>query len=169
MGAIATLLVPTFALAHQGGDRGEGNLTLRAEHRLAKMEKKEHHFEKHGESLGKHATTTATTITKQGVRIQNASEDLLSFNARMNALIANADAADKVGLEAKFAAYTTAASNAKIEAGKAMATAGQINAANSTTTNAALITSARADLREAKGLLHDAKETFFSILRTLWK
>lgn len=168
-GAIAALLLPTLALANEGGGvRGEGANKPRFEHRLEKAEKREARDAKYPDRLGKRATTTAAAITKQGVRVQQASENLLSFSTRASALIANADAEDKTALEAKFAAYATAANNAKVEALKAITTAGQIQATNSTSTNAALLISAKADLKEAKGLLHDAKQAFFSILRTLW-
>ncbi len=168
-GAIASLLLPTLALANERGVRADGALKLRIEHRLEKAEKRDMRGEKHEDHLGKRATTSAAAITKQGVRIQNASDNLLSFNVRMSALIAGAGVEEKAALEAKFAEYTTAATHAKLEAGKAIAGAAQVNANNSTTTNATLIAAAKTDIREAKAYLHTAKETFFSILRTLWK
>ena len=168
-------MIPTLALAHENETKlGVGaGLNVRIEKGIERAEKhdekKDHRDEKHEDRKVKQATTTAAAITKQGVRIQAAADTVLSFNARMSALIASSSADTKAALEAKFATYTTAAANAKVEAGKAITAAAQINASNSTTTNATLITTAKVDLKEAKGFLHDAKEAFFSILRTLWK
>ena len=165
-GAIATLLLPTLALAHEG--EVKGNLEVRIENRLEKAEKKEVREVKHDERRVKHASTTAAAITKAGVRIQTAADTMLSFNDRVGALIAGADAEIKAALEAKFAAFKTAGANAKVEAGNAISGAAQVNATNSTTTNASLIATAKVDLREAKGFLHEAQKTFFSILRMFW-
>jgi hypothetical protein len=173
-GAMATLLLPTLAFANEGGlkARGDGNLQLRIEHQLDKVEKKEvrndKHDEKHDARRIKSATTTAAAITKQGVRIQAAADTMLSFNTRVEALIASSSTDGKAALEAQFAAFKTAGVSAKVEASNAITGVAAVNANNSTTTNASIIATAKVDLKQAKGFLHDAKEAFFYILRTLW-
>ena len=161
-GAIAVLLMPTLALAHDKGT--QVRLGASIEHRLEKLEKGEHKkFHKAG-----HASTTAAVITKQAVRVQTAADTMLSFNDRIGALIASSSVEQKAALEAKFTVFTSGAASAKVEAGSAISGAAQVNANNSTTTNAALLAAAKVDLREARGFLHDAQKALMQILRTLW-
>ncbi len=165
--AAAMLLLPTLALAH-GGENweksknwGKNSLQVRIENRLDKAEHRD-------DRPIKNATTTAASITKKGVRIQAAVDTMLSFNGRVSALIASSSAETMAALQAKFSQFQTAATNAKVEAGAAITGAAQVNATNSTTTNASLIATAKADLREARNFLQDAKEAFFSILRSFF-
>ncbi len=165
--AAAMLLLPTIAFAHDDGDnKGKNSLQVRIENRL---EKAEHREDKHDDRVTKNASTTAAAITKKGVRIQAAADTMLSFNTRVSALIASSSASSTAALQAKFAQFQTAATSAKVEAGKAITGSAQVNATNSTTTNATLLAAAKVDLREARSFLQDAKEAFFSILRSLWK
>lgn len=170
--AVATLLVPTIAFGHEGEDKkglgAEGALKMRIEHKLEKAENREHREEKREDRWTKNASTTAAAIIKKGQRIQLAADTMLSFDARIASLIASSSVEEKAGLEALFAKFKTSATSSKTEAQAAINTAAQINASNSTTTNANLFLSAKTDLKEAKGFLHDAKEALFSILRSLW-
>ncbi len=163
--AAAMLLLPTLALAHEGDNKGKNTLQHRIEVRLDKAERHEKHDD---DNKVKNASTTAAKITKQAVRVQAAADTMLSFNARISALIASSSADSKAALQAKFAQFQTGATNARLEAGKAITGSAQVNASNSTTTNASLLAAAKVDLKEARGFLHDAKEAFFSVLRSLW-
>lgn len=162
-GAIATLLLPTLALAHE--NKGpEVRFGASIEQRLQKIEKGEHR-----EVRAKaNATTTAAAITKKAVRIQTAADSMLSFNDRIGALIASSSADGKAALEAKFATFKTGAADAKAQATAAVSGAAQVNTSNSTTTNAALLAAAKVDLKEANGFLHDAKKALMQVLRLLW-
>lgn len=168
--AVATLLVPTIAFGHEGGKglHADGALKMRIEKKLEHAEKRDLKERKHEYRVLKHSTTTAAAITKQGERIKLAADTMLSFDARIAALIASSSAEAKAGLEAKFAEFKADAASSKTEAQAAINTAAQISASNSTTTNASLMLSAKTDLKEAKGFLHDAKEALFSIFRSLW-
>ena len=166
--AMATLLLPTLALAHEGTVKSDNSLQVRIEKGFLRAENKDSRDEKKEDRQVKHASTTAAAITKQGVRIQTAAETMLSFNDRIGVLIAGADADVKAALEAKFTAFKTAGASAKVEAGNAITGAAQVGATNSTTTNASLIAAAKIDLREAKGFLHEAQKALFSILRIFW-
>lgn len=181
-GAIVALMAPTLALAHDNNDiksttglqvrieKGIDRAEHRDEHRdERKDERKEHRDEHKSEFKAKHATSTASAITKGAVRIQAAADTMLSFNSRIAGLIASSSVETQAALQAKFAEFTLDVGSAKTEASAAAATAAQVNASNSTTTNASLIVSAKTDLKEARGFLHDAREAFFSILRSLWK
>ena len=165
--ATAMLLLPTIAFAHDNGDnRGKNSLQVRIENRLEKAEGRN---DRNDDRATKHATTTAASITKKALSIQAAADTMLSFNGRVSALIASSSVETKAALQAKFTQFQTAAANAKIEAGKAITGSAQVNATTSTSTNATLLAAAKVDLHEARNFLHDAKETLFSILRSLWK
>ena len=169
--AVATLLLPTLALAHGigVGVKGDNSLQVRIEKGIVRAENKDSRDQNKEDRQVKHATTTAAAITKQAVRIQTAADTMASFNDRIGALIAGADATVKADLETKFAAVKTAEANAKVQAGNAITGAAQVNASNSTTTNATLLAAAKVDLREAKGFLHEAQKALFSILRIFWR
>lgn len=167
-GAAALLVVPSLAFAHDGIN-AKGSLDVRLGKAIERIEKKDtKHDNNKDERRSKYATTTAAAITKQATRIQANVDSMLSFDARLTALIAGADATEKAALEAKYAEFKADASNAKIEAGKAITTSAQVNASNSTTTNATLLASAKTDLRESRGFFVEAKIALFSILRSLW-
>jgi len=170
--AVATLLVPTIAFGHEGeakkGLGFEGALKMRIEKKLDKAEKRDLKEQSRDERVLKLATTTAASIAKQGERIKLAADTMLSFDARIAALIASSSSEEKAALEAKFAEFKSDAASSKIEAQAAINAAAEVNASNSTTTNANLLISAKTDLREAKGFLHDAREALFSILRSFW-
>ena len=162
-GVIATLLLPTLALAHENKG-SEVRFETSIEQRLQKIEKGEHK-----EVRAKaNATTTAAAVTKKAVRIQTAADGMLSFNDRIGALIANSSAEGKAALEAKFAEFKTDAADAKVQAAAAISGAAQVNASNSTDTNATLLAAAKVDLKEAKGFLHGAQKALMQILRSLW-
>lgn len=168
--AAAALLVPSLAFAHEGDVkvRGQVSIGTRIEKTLDRIE---HKGDKHADKLeheGKRATTTAAAITKKAVRIQGSVDAMAGFNTRIQGLIASSSASEQADLNAKFGTYTTAAANAKVEAGKAISGVAQVNASNSTSTNASLITQAKVDLREAHSFLKDAQKALFSLLRSLW-
>ena len=166
-GLIATLLLPTLAFAHENKGT-EVRFETSIEKRLQKIEKGENKGE-HKEVRAKaNATTTAAAITKKAVRIQTSADGMLSFNDRIGALIANSSAEGKAALEAKFAAFKIGAADAKVQATAAISGAAQVNASNSTTTNATLLAAAKVDVKEANGFLHDAKKALMQILRSLW-
>jgi hypothetical protein len=163
-GVIATLLVPTLALAHENKGKDEVRFSTSIEKRLQKIEDGEHREVR----IKANATTTAAAFTKKAVRIQTSADSMLSFNDRIGALIASSSAEGKAALEAKFAAFKTGAADAKVQAAAAISGAAQVNASNSTTTNAALLTAVKVDIKEANGFLHDAKKALMQILRLLW-
>jgi len=162
-GVIATLLLPTLALAHENKG-SEVRFETSIEQRLQKIEKGEHKEVR----TKANATVTAEAVTKKATRIQTAADSMLSFNGRIGALIASSSAEGNAALEAKFAAFKTDAADAKVQAAAAISGAAQVNASNSTTTNATLIAAAKVDLKEANGFLHDAKKALMQILRSLW-
>ncbi len=169
--AMAALILPTFALAHENEGKGlEVRIGANIEHKIDRIEKGEHkdRNEHKGDRVAANATTSAAVIVKKATRIQVAADSMLSFNDRIAALIATSDATVKAALETKFAAFKTAGASAKVEAGNAAGGAAQVNASNSTTTNATLLAAAKVDLREAKGFLHDAQKGLMQILRSLW-
>lgn len=160
-GAIASLLLPTLAFAH------EGKTSVNFEqHLTAKIEKKFDQAGKHEARKDARATTAAAAITAKAVRVQKTVDVFASFDARLGAAVASSSNA--VALTAKFNDYKTNATSAKVEAGKAIAGAAQVSTANSTSTNAALLVQAKVDLKESKGFLQDAKKLFMQILRSLW-
>lgn len=168
--ALATLLVPGIAFGHEdAGLKADGALKMRIEKKIEKAEKREHKEHDRDARVLKLATSTAASISKQAQRIQASADVLLSFDARIAALIASSSAEGKAALEAQFAEFKSDATSAKVEAGKAITAAAQVNGSASTTANAALLASAKTDLKESKGFLHDAREALFSILRSLWK
>ena len=167
---LGVLLLPTLAFAHEGVVKGDvGVLGVRIEKALDKIEKKGEHMDRKEHRLMAHATTTAAAIGKQALRIQAAAESMLSFEGRVSALIASSSAEGKAALEAKFAAFKSAATSAKLEAGSAIVGSAAVSATNSTTTNASLLAQAKIDLREARNFLHEAKVALLSIFRSLWK
>lgn len=166
-GAAALLVVPSLAFA-QDDVRAKGSIDVRINKAIERIEKKDTKQDHKDERWTKYATTTAAAITKQASRIQANVDSMLSFDARLTALIAGADATEKAAIEAKYAEYKADAANAKSEAGKAITTSAQVNASNSTTTNAALLASAKTDLKESRGFFVEAKIALFSILRSLW-
>lgn len=165
-GAVATLLVPTLAFADN--DRSKHSLEARIQKGIERIEKKDTHTKKHELKADARATSTAAAYSKQAARIQASADTMLSFDARMTALIANASGDEKAALQAKYAEFKADATNAKIEAGKVITTTAQVNANNSTTTNATLLAQAKVDLKESRGFLVEAKLALFSILRALW-
>ncbi|MSR70489.1 hypothetical protein EXS62_00370 [Candidatus Kaiserbacteria bacterium] len=168
-GALVALMLPTLALANENGSNAvkvRADLQTRIEKQFNRIEKGDKHDVKKDEKKFDRATTTAANITKQAVRIQGAVDVLASFDARLQTNIASSSNA--AALTLKYNDYKTAATGAKTKAGTAISGAAQVNATNSTTTNAALLATAKVDLKESKGFFHDAQKLFMQILHSLW-
>lgn len=168
--ALTAFLLPSLAFAHgaEGKANVQANVSAKIEKALDRVERKDDHRKDKEERRLRQATATAAAITKAAVQVQSSADALLSFNTRVSALIASASAAERAALQTEFAAYTTAAANAKVEAGKAIAAVAGVTAQTGSTTNATLLAQAKTDLKEARGLLHDALQGFFSVIRSLW-
>lgn len=165
-GAIATLLIPTLAFADN--DRSKKSLEVRIEKGIERVEKKGDHDKRKEFRADARATSTAAAYSKQALRVQGAADTMLSFEARIAALIASSSLSEKASLEAKYAEFRQDALSAKTEAGKVVSAMAQVKAENSTTTNATLLAQAKVDLKESKSFLIEAKQALFSILRALW-
>ena len=168
--AAAMLLVPTLAFAHEDSVKAHVGVSIgnRIEKALDRIEHKGKNEVKKDEHKVMQATTTAAAITKKATAVQVAADTMLSFNSRVSALIASSSAETKAALQTQFNTFTTAATNAKVEAGKAISGSAQVNATNSTTTNATLLAAAKVDLKEAKSFLNEARKALFSIFQALF-
>ena len=173
--ATAALLLPFAASAHSLGLSVDGHAKVgvsigdRIDKALDRIEHKGDTDTHKDERTFERATTTAAKITAKATRVQVAADSMLSFEARVAGLISSSTIEDKTAIQAKFDAFKSGAISAKTEAGNAISVAGQVNATNSTTTNASLLAQAKIDLREARNFLKDATQALFSVLRSLWK
>lgn len=169
VGAITALLLPTLAFAHSEGQ--QKSLEVRIQKGIERVERRNEHKDDRDDKremrFQAYATTTAAKLSKQAARIELGATTMLSFNTRIQALIASSSD-NQAELQAKYAAYTASATNAKTEAGKVIAAAAQVTASSSTTTNATVLASMKTDLREAQNFLGEAKKALFSLLRSLW-
>lgn len=165
-GAVAMMLAPSLAFAHTEASVG---VKARIEQNLIRIEHKGDVEARKGAHKTEVATTTAARTSKEANKIKASADMMLSFNDRIQALIASSSADAKADLQNQFNTFKTAAVNAQTKAAAAISVAAQVNANNSTTTNASLNAEAKADVKAGKGFLHDAMKSLFGLLHDLWK
>lgn len=109
-----------------------------------------------------------TSITRQGVRIQNTADFLGTLSPVLAQKIANstASASSTAAAQTKLTDYNSALAGANTNAQAAITLGGTLASSTGTTTD--LAAQARTDLKVARDFLQQARQDLIAIVHTLW-
>lgn len=193
--AVAVMLLPMAASAHTGldvsaalGGKSDGHsqglhlgsfLGVRAgDDNHATSTRDNDNDGDHGKVMGTstvafhgNASTTAAHITTKANRITAIADLMASMSSTLASKIsaANLSASSTTLANTKLADYNTSLTGAKAQAAAAITAAGNLNANNSTTTNATFSAQAKTDLSAAQKLLRTAAQDIHFILSLIFK